>query len=1484
MAKQTAIERREKRRERTDTQPGEIRNLDDFQKSFLTALEGIGEPKPPVKYIRPVIESFKGKDAKDSSILRFSLFLDPKLNLNVNYSINQQRKKDGLPPINVTDLLESKDEKDYISGWDEIRKGIVAGSHDLVLGVGTILFGGTDLATNTDFLGKFNEFMKDKEPTQPETWRGDLIALLTQFGVPGGLIQKVVNRTKTAGRLKKTIEGIKGSKKKKLSTIAYRAIEGMTVVGATDFIASEPGRESFFFEPESTEGLTGRKKAAAEFKNKIKYGAEGSTIGFGFPLVGKGLQIGYKYGLAPFVKTSASLGAKGINNTVFRPITYLGGSSRLSLKDVSKRLPDVGVVNPVGKYATPFLAKKVRQATNFALTKAIAPAIVSAFSGKIVRQLPPFEKWRLFSINKDAYLGESRDLKIGRGIKRLDNILSYFRSFGKAPKDIEGVSEKIMLFIKGRARKLDRTMEGLEKKAYNLAKGFENNYNKATSSPALQKHYLDQVEQFLRDQIKKQDLPKELQALSGDLKQEVKNVMKEFQKSLPKGKEGDKITKTLENIEFNRINNYLIKSFSTFTNPNYAPDQKVYGTAVDWVSKNIIKKNKDLRLRAESDFSKFKIEDAYKESAKMMVDSILLAGKAEGRNPLRALKEIGKLIRFKDYQFLKTGEELPNAVKSLLGEEKNLKAVVGSTTAEMISAMANKRAADFIADSGLKNKWLFNSVEEAINNGVLNAQQINKMPRLGTHMKSKLTQLYADPEYAQMFQGVGGKLDNLLTMPIYREIMQGKVAVQIGKTLYSPQTQVRNVSSAAFFALMNGHIGGNASVTNAIKIVLDDIFKAGQKNIDEVEFNNYVERLVRLGVWDENVVASELKAIMDAVKNNSIKSSDELFDKLIKMTPTDKVARVYAGGDNLWKHFGFEFERSLLGQGFRNIGDIKTYFREMGEEFVDVNPITGAIKSFDDALDEAAAYSIRNTYPTYSKVPPFIQNLRKIPLGTFVSFPAEILRTGANIVNFGLKQASSSNAAVRQMGLRRLLGGFMTLYAGGTGIVQTAQFLTNSTSAQWDAYKRSSAAPWDKNSSLLPIKEWKDGESAAVNYSYFSPYDSLYAPMAAALAKAQTQKLNPQQTRDYVLELMFAEDGPLITLLNPFITEPLGYDRLLDVTTRNGRKQGGGTVYSDSDSAGDAIAKSIAYIIDGVKPGIFVNVDKVSGAISKDLTKGGKPLNLKDELLALLAGTRVIRIDVKKDLRYFTSDMNRKLRATDDNENFYNVDNYQNNTPSDMVRTYEKMQEEAFRIQKDMFIRIQDLKLLDLDEDTIEEIMIKSGASKKLVNALMDGEFTPVNYSKKRFETKVNTLEEEVENFTNNKFKYSLNEEFVFPEDELDDVFDEYEDKEFFTRGSEYEPEKFDYKLDKKGNILKDENGDPVKDEGFVKKVLRKGTEVVRDLVTPDNEVKIQTPPLPNTPMPVVKTATLPGANTNLTRTQQALLSPAEQIIASRRT
>ena len=124
---------------------------------------------------------------------------------------------------------------------------------------------------------------------------------------------------------------------------------------------------------------------------------------------------------------------------------------------------------------------------------------------------------------------------------------------------------------------------------------------------------------------------------------------------------------------------------------------------------------------------------------------------------------------------------------------------------------------------------------------------------------------------------------------------------------------------------MNGHIGGNASVVDAKRTALRDIFKGG-KGINEVDFQNYVEKLVKLGVWDENVVASELKAVMQNIKDATPagpNTFDELFEKLIKLAPMDKVAKVYAGGDNLWKHFGYEFDKPQLALGLKNLDDKK---------------------------------------------------------------------------------------------------------------------------------------------------------------------------------------------------------------------------------------------------------------------------------------------------------------------------------------------------------------------------------------------------------------------------------------------------------------------------------------------------------------------------------------------------------------------------------
>ena len=1467
-------------------------DLDQVKLKIQNELKGQTEPKKPVKWLampdpKNILETYFTLEPTKRLANKIAGLEDPM----------QQLKKlpDAKAPSFRINNKEITQERDYTTGLDEISKGISSGTYDLQNSLGSLLFAGTDLAANTDFLSKFEKIMEENEPTRPETWRGELTGIMLQFGIPGTTMAKIVGRIPAVVKMKKAADAIKGGKLRKTSQVASRVVEGIGIVGATDFLASEPGRESWFVNPEDTKGLTGRKKAAAEFRNRIKYGAEGVLIGGGFPLVGKFTQLGYKYGLSPLLSNrfgigAAQLGAKGINATVVKPVQMLLGNK---------------LVAPLTKQAS----QGLQNAGKFTISKVVAPLLVNARAGnftasRFVTQLPPFEQWRLKSVTDTN--------KINQSVKHIDNVLSWFRSYGKQPKDIEGVSEQVKLYIKSRARKIDRTYEGLEKTAYNLAKKFQDNYNNATTSPAIQRYYADELKEItsnilkdadavVKGQRKLEDLPKDLQALTKDLINDIKKIQTEFKKVLPKGKEADELAKELATVEVNNISKYLVRSFKTFRNPDYVPDEKIMNKAIDYIVEKVIKKNTNLKESARNSFPKLKPEQAYIESAKMHAEDILRTGKAEGKSPITQLRDIGTRILLNDkFRYLKTGEELPTAIKNLLGPEKNLKASVGYTVAEMISSMANKRAADYIANSGLKNGWLFNSLEDARNAGFIGAQQIKSVPRLGI-MKSNLLNKWASPEYVEGFAGVGGSLDKLVENAFYRFMLQSKVGVQIGKTLYSPQTQVRNVTSASFFALMNGHIGGRASVTDAMQIVARDIFKAGGNKIDEVEFNNYVEKLIRLGVWDENVVAAELKAVTQDIKNNVINTTDKLFDRLMKMAPTDKVARLYAGGDNLWKGYGFEFGKSQLYQALKNLDEVKQWFRYMGKEFDPINTITGQKKTFDDAIEEASAYLLRNTYPTYSKVPTLIQELRKLPLGNFISFPAEILRTGANIISTGLKEAAHpTNRAIQQMGIRRMTGAFLTSYAVGKGFTELAQFLTNSTESQWNAYKRSSAASWDATSNLLAVKGWKNGESAAINFSYFSPYDSLYQPLDAAIAQAQKQNLNPQETEQFVMNLMFGEDGPVSKFLEPFISEPLGFDRFIDVTTRNGKKDGGGSVYTQSDDLGDKFIKSLIHVLDGVKPGFVGSGQKIGDALSLDLTKGGKPVNLMDELMALFTGTRIIRIDVKKDLRYFTSSMNRLLRAVDETEGFYSVQDFAQKTPTDTVETFNEMQKEAFRIQKDMYIRIKDLELLDLSRSKIYEIMKKSGASRKLINNLLVGRFTPVNYSKPRFESKVQLVREQMKRLTkdNDEFRYKANRSFLFPQVELDKVIGKYNGLKFFPRilneetgqlEGGYNPDTETYQLDKEGRILLDENRNPIKEEGFIQQKIKQIPGAIKDLFVPGSpktglQSKVQTPPLGETPMPIkMASNTLQkDPQTNLTRNEEALLSPTEKVIASR--
>ena len=93
--------------------------------------------------------------------------------------------------------------------------------------------------------------------------------------------------------------------------------------------------------------------------------------------------------------------------------------------------------------------------------------------------------------------------------------------------------------------------------------------------------------------------------------------------------------------------------------------------------------------------------------------------------------------------------------------------------------------------------------------------------------------------------------------------------------------------------------------------------------------------------------------------------------------------------------------------------------------------------------------------------------------------------------------------------------------------------------------------------------------------------------------------------------------------------------------------------------------------------------------------------------------------------------------------------------------------------------------------------------------------------------------------------------------------------------------------IDKNGRLLYGDDGKPLKEKGFIQKNIEKIPGAIKDLTLPGSSgftSKPQTPPLGDTPMPVQMASNTQQKNpqTNLTRNEEALLSPTEKVIASR--
>jgi hypothetical protein len=207
-------------------------------------------------------------------------------------------------------------------------------------------------------------------------------------------------------------------------------------------------------------------------------------------------------------------------------------------------------------------------------------------------------------------------------------------------------------------------------------------------------------------------------------------------------------------------------------------------------------------------------------------------------------------------------------------------------------------------------------------------------------------------------------------------------------------------------------------------------------------------------------------------------------------------------------------------------------------------------------------------YPTYDQIPPWIKNLRKMPLGNFVAFPAEMTRNTKNNLMIGLEEIYSGNRVMTARGMARLAS--LATVAGGvgggvTGITAAGlSYITGEevdmTPEQVDAF-RNTVPHAIGNEFFFQSKQVKGDKSIikAINLSFSDPYSTFKVPIRIAMmayqngddlntAKSKTAAAIWDGSWEYFESFLGTKEGlkPFMKLLLHEETDDIEWDRTLE--------------------------------------------------------------------------------------------------------------------------------------------------------------------------------------------------------------------------------------------------------------------------------------------------------------------------------------------------
>ena len=1167
------------------------------------------------------------------------------------------------------------------------------------LSLGTILL---DLGVGTDLTRKVEKYFDDNkildalEDKADESWTGTVTSVLTQFGVPGGVALKAAN-----GLIK--ARGIGGKLAGKTDFISRRpnVTKAALAGGAEAAVAtSDMGTlgDLLGVGPTQTDdesddiNATGREVAFKRLKNKFKFGVEGAL---GFTLFDNVIfpagKVLFKGSVPAF---TGMLKHVGLNKNNVRFLEFDPEANANVLKETALEEGFQFNKNNILRWVDKNVLSPFRARGN------LPKEVFEANREKINTLRSVAERVRVETLDLEKAVQEAIDPNVGKLYNKLDAMGLRRR---------EKMMENIYDFLTSGAYKAKvdvKTGAKIPKTAEEIAKALPD------------------------------DIPKEL--LPSITK--IRNSIDEMSKALSEMPNFTlKGGADFQNVVAANIGEYMTRSY------------RLFGTKVEreqWLN--------TLRNTPEGqeiiDRAKIYIRNNNKDMTEEAVELELKNLLAEEKESIVG----GAIARVSKYDnaIKQVRQDIPEPLRDLLGEIKDPIKQYMRTAAKINTYIADTNFFNTLLKKG-KNRFFFEPPKQ------IRGEQVGTVPigegglEFGSTIVSDgpLNGFKTTPEIAKALENISNSRKNAdeLSNLYYKVFLAPKAWTQEAKTTLSPITHARNIISAASFTGMNGNFFTNPlrfaeDFKQAYKVVTarsksaieSDMGRKYFKNADDYE--NYKDEYIKLqnlGVVNTSARLGELTQSLDEVTAGlqNLTETGKVFTILrgwgdkTGFNKARGIARtLYQAEDDLYKIQNFYSEsrkfRGVYEKMYR--ANQAKFLDDYADEIARVNPTLTrdeALASmrtqegFDRFIDLKAADTVKNNIPNYDYIGSFGQTLRRLPIGNFVSFPLEIVRTSFNTLKQGLREIQDPNTL--GIGTTRLAGVATFGVALGKGLEEGAQLVAGVSNEQLNAL-REYLPEWSKDSTLIPIKQ--GNQLYYIDFSHTNAYDILTLPLRAAMNGFD-------ESRDKGAGVLASFDDAAIRAATkfaaPFVEESIATQFFADVFVRGGTTAEGRRLWNPEDTMGTKVANTLQELFRTASPGSIKQFHRLylSGIGQKDqYNRGYKFLNETSGLL----GFRIQNPFVQDGINFKISDNKRALANS--KKLFTSVAYRADATSAEIVDAYNKANAAKLRNDQKLFKQIQAAKILGLSDREIRRVISERFSKNEAAN-LLRNRFTPIKVS-----------------------------------------------------------------------------------------------------------------------------------------------------------